>query len=146
MLTLMTFDEHLRFALYQPHILAMTITSIGAVGLALSLIGLYAVIAFMVTRRRREIGVRMALGAQPRDVVMDILKQTAVVAGWGVVAGLILAGAAASALASSLVGVGRFDAATYFTAIVTVSLACLLAVWHPSRRAASVDPAAILRE
>jgi predicted permease len=146
MLNAITFDEHLGFAMYQARILAGTITSLGSAGLALSLIGLYAVISFMVTRRRREIGVRMALGAQPRDVVIDVLKQTAVVAGWGVIAGLLLAGAAALGLAGSLVGLSPFDPATYLIAIVVVSLACLIAVWHPSRRAARVDPAVTLRE
>jgi putative ABC transport system permease protein len=146
MLDIVTFDEHLGFAMYQAHILATTMTALGAVGLILSLIGLYAVIAFLVTRRRREIGVRMALGARPRDVVADVLKQTAGVAGWGLVAGLILAGAAASGLASSLVGVGGFDVLTYLVAVVVVSGACLIAVWQPSRRAARVDPAVTLRE
>jgi predicted permease len=146
MLSLITFDEHLKFAMYQARILAGTVTSLGSAGLALSLIGLYAVISFLVTRRRREIGVRMALGAQPRDVVIDVLKQTAAVAGWGLMAGLLLAGAAGAGLAGSLVGVSPFDPATYVVAIVVVSLACLVAVWHPSRRAARVDPAVTLRE
>ena len=146
MLNVITFDDHLGFAMYQPRILAGTMTSLGSAGLGLSLIGLYAVISFMVTRRRREIGVRMALGAQPRDVVIDVLRQTAIVAGWGLGAGLLLAGAAASGLAGSLVGLSPFDPATYLMAIVVVSLACLIAVWHPSRRAARVDPAVTLRE
>ena len=88
----------------------------------------------------------MALGAQPRDVLIGVLRQTAVVAGWGVLAGLLLAGAAGAGLAGSLVGVSPFDPATYVVAIVVVSLACLVAVWHPSRRAARVDPAVTLRE
>jgi predicted permease len=145
-LSMVTFDDQVGLAMYQAHILATTVTSIGAAGLALSLIGLYAVISFMVTRRRREIGVRMALGAQPRDVVIDVLKQTGVVAGCGMIAGLVLAGVAASGLASSLVGVSPFDPATYLVAIVVVSLACLIAVWQPSRRAARVDPATTLRD
>jgi predicted permease len=145
-LTMMTLDEQLGFAMYQARILAGAVTSLGSAGLGLSLIGLYAVISFLVTRRRREIGVRMALGAQPRDVVMDVLKQTGVVAGWGVVAGLVLGGIAASYLANSLVGVRPFDPATYLVATVVVGLACLVAVWQPSRRAARVDPAVTLRE
>jgi predicted permease len=145
-LNMITFDEHLRFAMYQPYILATMVTSLGTAGLALSLIGLYAVITFMVARRRREIGVRMALGAQPRDVVMDVLRQTAVVAGCGMIVGLLLAGAAGIGLAGSLVGVSPFDPVTYFVSIVAVSVACLIAVWHPSRRAAKLDPAITLRE
>ena len=146
MLDVITLDEHLGFALYQPRMLAGAMTSLGVAGLALSLIGLYAVISFMVARRRREIGVRMALGAQPRDVAIDVLKQTAVVAGWGTVAGLTLAAAAGAGLAGSLVGLSPFDPATYLAAVAVVSLASLVAVWHPSRRAARVDPAVILRE
>ncbi len=145
-LGMMTLDEHLGFARYQAHILATTMTSLGSVGLALSLVGLYAVISFLVARRRREIGVRMALGAQPRDVVIDVLKQTAVVAGCGLLVGLLLAAAAGIGLAGSLVGVSPFDPTTYVAAILVVALACLFAVWHPSRRAASVDPAITLRE
>jgi len=145
-LSLMTFDDHLGQALYQAHILATTVTALGSAGLALSLIGLYAVISFLVTRRRREIGLRLALGAQPRDVVRDVLTQTAAVAGWGVLAGLVLAAAAAHGLANSLVGVGPFDPATYLVSAVVVATACLVAVWQPSRRAARVDPAMMLRE
>jgi putative ABC transport system permease protein len=146
MLGLMTLDEHLGYAMYQSHILATTVASLGSAGLGLSLIGLYAVISFMVARRRREIGVRMALGAQPRDVMIAVLRQTAVVAAWGVLAGLVLAGVAGSALASSLVGVSPFDPATYVVASFVVATACLVAVWPPSRRAAKVDPAVTLRE
>ena len=144
--SMLTLDEHLGFAMYQARILATTVMSLGATGLALSLIGLYAVISFLVTRRRREIGVRMALGAQPRDVVIDVLRQTAAVAGWGLMAGVLVAGAAGFWLADSLVGVSPFDPVVYLGATVAVVLACLVAVWHPSRRAARVDPAVTLRE
>ena len=144
--SMLTLDEHLGFAMYQARILATTVMSLGATGLALSLIGLYAVISFLVTRRRREIGVRMALGAQPRDVVIDVLRQTAAVAGWGLMAGVLLAGAAGFGLTDSLVGVSPFDPAVYLGATVAVALACLAAVWHPSRRAARMDPAVTLRE
>ena len=146
MLNIMTLDEHLGFAMYQARVLAGGVASLGAAGLGLSLIGLYAVISFMVARRRREIGVRMALGAEPRDVVMDVMRQTAILAGVGMLAGLLLAGAAGSAIASALVGVSPFDPATYLVATVVVAIACLIAVWQPSRKAARVDPAVTLRE
>lgn len=145
-LTMITLDEEVGLAMYEARILAGVMTSLAAVGLGLSLIGLYAVISFMVTRRRREIGVRMALGAQPRDVVIDVLRQTAVVAGWGVAAGVLLGAAAGNGLAGSLVGVSPFDLTTYLGAIAVISVAGLIATWHPSRMAARVDPAVTLRE
>jgi putative ABC transport system permease protein len=143
---IITLDEHLSVARYESRLLATTATSLGAAGLALSLTGLYAVIAFVVARRRREIGVRMALGAEPRDVVVDVLKQTGLVAGCGMAVGVVLAAIATGGLATSLVGLSPFDPATYVGALVVVSAASGLAVWQPARRAARVDPAVTLRE
>jgi ABC-type antimicrobial peptide transport system permease subunit len=145
-MSMLTLDDEVGLAMYEARTLAGVMTSLASVGLGLSLIGLYAVIAFLVTRRRREIGVRMALGAQPRDVVMDVLRQTAVLAGWGVAVGVVVGAAVGRTLAGSLVGISPFDPATYLGAIAVVAITCLLATWPPSRRAARVDPAVTLRE
>jgi predicted permease len=145
-LSLLTLDEHLNFARYQAKTLAGAAAAIGSAGLALGLIGLYAVISFVVSRQRRDLGIRMALGAEPRDVILNVLKQAALVVGAGLTLGLVLAPAMASPLANSLVGTSPFDPTTYVAAVLAVAIASLLAVWEPSRRASRIDPAITLRE
>jgi predicted permease len=145
-LNMLTLDEHLNFARYEAKTLAGAAAAIGSAGLALGLIGLYAVISFVVSRRRRDIGIRIALGAEPRDVIVDVLKQAALVVGVGLALGLAIVPALASSLANSLVGMSPFDPSTFAAAIFVVAAASLLAVWEPSRRASRIDPALTLRE
>ena len=74
-LRMMTLEEHTRFAYYEPHVTAVVVGNLGGVGLLLSLVGLYGVVAFIVARRTREIGVRMALGARPADIFRAVLTR-----------------------------------------------------------------------
>lgn len=113
--------------------------------LLLACLGVYALISYSVGRRSREIGVRLALGARPGDVVMMLLRETARVGGTGLLAGLTLAIAIARLLAGSLYGVS-VNGWLFATMAVPLAAAILMATWIPARRAARVEPTIALRE
>ncbi|MGH7718666.1 MAG: ABC transporter permease [Gemmatimonadaceae bacterium] len=120
-------------------------TLFGALGLLLAAVGLYGVLAFLVAQRTREIGVRMALGAQRRDVLALVLGQ-----GTRLIAAGILAGAAGAAIAtrlfaSMMYGVSPFDPIVYVLTAAVLAAVGLLAVYVPARRAVAVDPVVALR-
>lgn len=125
---------------------ARVVSAFGAVALLLALQGLFGVLAFTVERQRREIGVRLSLGARGRDVVRLVAQRGLRLVGLGLVVGLPLGYAVARSSAAVLFGVTPADAASYALAgvalVVTAAAACLL----PARRAARLNPAAILRE
>jgi predicted permease len=116
-----------------------------ALALVLSLVGLYGVISYSVGQRTREIGVRIALGAETRAVYRMILKEAAWLAGLGVGAGLLLGVAASRLLRDVLFGVGPWDPATMAAIAGLLAVATLIASFVPARRAASVDPVKALR-
>jgi predicted permease len=113
--------------------------------LLLALIGLYGVIAYSVSRRTREIGVRIALGAEPRVVRRMILREAAWLSGVGIAAGLLLAALAAGFLRKLLFGVSPWDPATMAVIAGLLAITSLLASFIPARRAAAVDPVDALR-
>jgi predicted permease len=117
----------------------------GAMALLLGIVGLYGVIAYSVSQRTREIGIRMALGAQQTNLVQMFVRHALVLAAIGVVFGLAASAALMRLMSSLLFDVKPFDPVTY--AIVTVSLVvtAAFASWLPSRRAAAVDPLTALR-
>jgi putative ABC transport system permease protein len=116
-----------------------------ALALALGLVGVYGVTSYLVAQRTREVGLRLALGAEPAHVVRMVVRQgmTAAAAGLGV--GIIGALAAARLMRSLLYGVGPTDVATLGGVAVLIALATLLASWIPARRAARVNPLTALR-
>jgi putative ABC transport system permease protein len=116
-----------------------------ALGLALSLIGLYAVVSYLVTQRTLEIGVRMALGAQRSDVLRLVLREGAVLIAVGLGVGVPAAIAFGKVLAGFLFEVKPTDAATLVTATLSLALVALVAAWVPARRASGIDPASTLR-
>jgi putative ABC transport system permease protein len=119
--------------------------SFAAGALFLACLGIYALISYSVNRRSREIGVRLALGARPADVVRMLLEQTARIGGAGLIVGLLLALGVARALASGLYGV-HVDVWLFATMAAPLTLAILLATWLPARRAARVEPTIALRD
>jgi macrolide transport system ATP-binding/permease protein len=119
----------------------------GFAGLALvlALVGLYGVIAYWVSRRTREIGVRIALGAQPRTVQMMVLREAVWLSGIGLGLGLFCAALAVRFLRKLLFGVSPWDPATITGIVALLAVASLIASLIPARRAASVDPIEALR-
>jgi len=117
----------------------------GAAALALAAAGVYAVLAYAVAQRRREVGVRMALGARAGDVVRLVVGQGARLVAAGVVAGLAGALVLGRALGGLLYGVGASDPPTVAAAAAVLAFVALAASWVPARRAARADPAVVLR-
>lgn len=116
-----------------------------SVALLLACLGIYALISYSVGRRSREIGVRLALGARPMDVVRMLMRETATVGGAGLIAGLLLAMAVARALVGGLYGV-EVDAWLFASMAAPLAAAVLLATVLPARRAANVEPTIALRD
>jgi putative ABC transport system permease protein len=123
----------------------LLLVAFAAVAVALATIGIYGVLAYVVGQRTREIGVRLAIGAAPRDVVGLVLREGMLLAGIGLACGLTAAVGATRALASLLYGVTATDAATFIAVAVALGTAALLASYVPARRAARVDPMQALR-
>jgi macrolide transport system ATP-binding/permease protein len=113
--------------------------------LLLGVVGLYGVIAYSVSQRTREIGVRMALGAQRRSVYQLIMKEAGWLAGMGIGVGLACSVGAATLIRGLLFGVRTWDAATLATVAMVLAISALLASYIPARRAARVDPMVALR-
>ncbi|MGE3309132.1 MAG: ABC transporter permease [Limisphaerales bacterium] len=126
----------------------MTLFSLFAVvGLALATVGLFSVLSYLVTRRTREIGVRMALGARRIDVLGWILKEGGRLAVLGILLGAAGSFAATRLLGSQVMlhGVGTFDPLSLMCVVLVLGMVALLACWLPARRAAGVDPMVALR-
>jgi ABC-type antimicrobial peptide transport system permease subunit len=118
----------------------------GALALLLSTIGLYGVMSYNVARRRNEIGIRMALGAEQSRVLRMVLREVALLIGIGLAIGLSLALATTRFVASFLYGIKSNDAATLSLAAAVLALVAALAGYIPARRASRLDPMAALRE
>jgi len=113
--------------------------------LALGIVGIYGVLAFLVSKRTREIGIRIALGAQRRDVLWLVLREGAKFAGVGITLGLAGAFAVSRWLSSELYGVSAIDPLTYGGVALVVAAVTMLACYVPARRAMLVDPLSALR-
>ncbi len=121
------------------------LTAFAVVAILLAAVGIYGVIAYNVAQRTREIGIRMALGAQQRQMLTMILRQSLTMAAIGIGVGLFGAFAATRLLSSLLFGVGTTDLLTYGAVILLLGAAALLAGFLPARRAMKVDPVIALR-
>jgi predicted permease len=115
------------------------------VTLLLGVVGIYGVIAYIVSQRRREVGIRMALGARATEVQRLFIARGMVMTGLGLIVGLVAAATLTRLLRSVLFGVTAFDPITYTAAAIGLGLVALLATWLPARQAARVDPALALR-
>jgi len=117
----------------------------GGVTLLLGLVGLYGVIAYIVAQRRREVGIRMALGAAGGDVQRMFVMRGLQLAAIGLVVGTVAALAGSRFIASLLFGVSPFDPITYAGVVLALGLVAIVATWLPARQASLVDPAIALR-
>jgi predicted permease len=124
---------------------AWLVGGFAALALLLGVIGLYGVIAYSVSQRTREIGVRMALGAQQSSVYRMILKEAGWLTGVGIVAGLMCSIAVATLMRKLLFGIHSWDVSTLAAVAVLLGASALLASYFPARRAASVNPVEALR-
>ncbi|HNY39689.1 MAG TPA: ABC transporter permease [Bryobacteraceae bacterium] len=140
-----TMEGHLREALFLPRLAASLFGFCGGMGLLIASIGVYGVISFSVARRRREIGIRMAVGGKTRDVVLMVMRHGVGVTLIGVTLGLVGGFMMARVAGSLLYGVSASDPLAYIGAGLVLTLAGLLATAFPARRAALVEPNEALR-
>jgi putative ABC transport system permease protein len=130
----------------RPRLLAQLLGGFAGLALLLAAIGTYGVLSYMVAERRREIGIRMALGADQGNVLGQVMKQGLLLTGVGLAAGLAGAFAMNRLIASLLFGVQPTDPVTLVAVIATITLVAALACWLPAWRASRVDPIVVLRD
>jgi predicted permease len=139
-------DQAIRESLWAPRLSAWLLAMFGALGLLLAGIGIYGVMAYSINQRRREIGVRMALGATPADVQRMVFTEGARLVAFGVLAGMAIALPAAQAARKLLFLTSPRDAVTFIAVPAFLALVGVAACWLPAMRATRVDPSRALRE
>jgi predicted permease len=140
-----TIEEYMSLPLFPARTTGLLLGASGILAVTLTAIGLFGVIAYVVSQRTHEIGVRMALGAQPTDVLKIVMRQGMYVTSIGLCIGLVGAFGAARLLAPLLYGIGVNDPVTLIGVAAGVMAVAMLACYVPSRRAMRVDPAVALR-
>jgi putative ABC transport system permease protein len=140
------FETQVNESLLQPRIVALLSSIFGMLALLLAMVGLYGITAYSVARRRGEIGIRMALGAQARSVVWLMLRDVAVILVAGMSVGFAVSLGAGRLVKSLLYGVQPNDPVQLAGAAILLALATAIAAYIPARRAARIDPMAALRE
>jgi putative ABC transport system permease protein len=142
---MMTMEDRLAEQVAEPRFRTLLIGTFGFAALALAVIGVYGVMAYAVAQRTREVGIRMALGANRGHILRDVVARGLILATAGLVIGLAGAYAATTLLESYLYELDVHDPATFALATLVLLLAALLAATLPARRAARVDPMIALR-
>jgi predicted permease len=140
-----TMERHLRNALFLPRLAGILFGVFGFTGLLLASVGLYGVMSYSVSRRSREIGIRMALGAEAGRVRLLIVRQGMSIALAAMLLGLLAALAVAKLSAGILYGIHPHDPLTFAAVAASLATVALLACWIPARRAARVEPITALR-
>ncbi len=138
-------SNQLALALFPARLVAVVLGSFGLLAVVLAATGVYGIMAYAVSRRTREIGIRMALGAAPAQVLRVVLNRTAVLVGVGTAIGLAISLAAGQFFGQILYGVSARDPLTYACAIALMAAVAFIACWVPARRAIKVDPLTALR-
>jgi putative ABC transport system permease protein len=129
----------------EPRFRAILIGIFALLALILAAVGIYGLVSYTVTQRTREIGIRMALGAAPRQILVPVIRDGVVLALAGIGIGLVGAFAAARALSAFLFGVGASDPLTFSGVALLLLVVAVAASYIPSRRAMRVDPMVALR-
>jgi predicted permease len=145
LVTIQTGDELFKTVTAQPRFIAWLLTTFAVLALLLAATGLYSVASYLVMQRRRDIGVRMAIGASPRDVARQIVGEAGRWIVGGALLGCALGWMSTRALQSQLYAVQALDPWSWVGALLVISLALIAAVYRPAYRAAHVDPVATLR-
>jgi putative ABC transport system permease protein len=143
--SVMTMDERVGASLARPRLYAVLLTAFASCAVVIATVGLFGVLSYTTARRTREIGVRTALGARPRDVATLVMRQALGVAIAGAAAGVLLAFVLASSISTLLYGVSTTDPVSFIVAPMVLILAALVACAIPARRAARLDPVKALR-
>src|SRR5580704_3487443 len=140
-----TESEQIARSLFQERLIARLSSFFGALSLLLACLGLYGLLSYEVTQRTREIGIRMALGARPPDVLRFVVRQGVGLSAVGAVIGMLVALGATRYFASLLYGVRPFDPLTFLAVALLLGFVALAACYIPARRASRVDPLVALR-
>lgn len=138
-------EEMLGFAFFPAHAAAIALSAFGLLAIMLAVTGIHGLVSYAVARRVREIGIRMAIGARPSQVLRLVLGRTGVLLGIGSLLGLALALAAGQVLASIVYGASARDPRILLAVASTIALLGLLSSWAPTRRALRTDPMSALR-
>ena len=140
-----TLEDHVAGSIADRRLRVLPAAGFAALALAVAMVGLFGALARAVAERRHELAIRAAVGASPARLVRLVLRSALVVTGAGLAAGLLTAAATGRGLDSLLYGVGPYDPATFAVAAAAVVIAALAATVIPARRAARLDPMAVLR-
>jgi putative ABC transport system permease protein len=143
--TVRVFDEYVSRSLARPRFNALLLSIFAGTALLLTAIGIYGVMAYSVTQRTNEIGIRIALGAAQSSIFRLVVGQAMTLVAISLVVGLTGAFAATRLLNSLLFGVGASDPVTFIAIVLLVSAVAFVAAWLPARRAMRVDPIIALR-
>jgi ABC-type antimicrobial peptide transport system permease subunit len=141
-----TITQQVNYLMDQEQLISQLWTWFAGLALLLTSIGLYGVMTYNVARRTHEIGVRMALGAQNREVQWMILRESLLLLAIGVIVGVPATMAATRLVAAQLFGLSASDPPTFIVATLAISAVALLAAYFPARRATRVDPMVALRD
>ncbi len=146
MLETRTYDDLYRYAAVEgPRIAVDLVGTLGAVGLLLAIAGLYGLVAYNVSRRTREIGIRMAIGARPADVLRLMMGKGLVLVGTGTAIGLAMGFALERLMNSMLFNAGGIDIAVYLIVVPAMVVVTMLAAYVPARKASRIAPTVALR-
>jgi ABC-type antimicrobial peptide transport system permease subunit len=137
--------EQINATMQMERLFAALTAGFGVLALALACVGIYGIMAYSVANRRNEIGIRLALGAQPGQVRSMILRESTSLAVTGIVVGVVAALALTRLVKSMLYGIQPYDPATIAGGVLILLAVALAASWIPARRAAGVEPMEALR-
>jgi ABC-type antimicrobial peptide transport system permease subunit len=133
-------------SVWMPGFFTSLMRAFALIAAAIAAVGIYGVTAYSVSRRTRELGVRMALGAERPEITRMVIRQSMAIVAIGIVVGLVLAVGQGKALESMLYEISGTDPMTFVTVVAMIVAVSLLAAWLPARRATGLDPVRALRD